>query len=190
VSPSQVVATSCETAGIPYEQIVARLLDALAEKAEVTPVLLAHSAQPGGVSHMNDLPLCRSIHARLQHPDGVVFLDDDLLPTELRAIIGLSDVQVTSRFHAMISSLTESTPPLVIGWSHKYAEILDPFGLGDVAMTYDDLGSDGGDVVDRTLDLLARRDEIAARITEHLPVARAEAAVNIDVLANVLREVA
>ena len=86
----------------------------------------------------------------------------------------------------MISALTEATPTLVIGWSHKYAEILDPFGLGDVAMTYDDLAHD--DVVDRTLDVLARRDDIAARITAHLPQARAEAEVNIDVLAETLRE--
>ena len=186
VSPSQVVATSCEKADIPYERIVADLLDAIADKAEVTPVLVAHSAQPGGVSHMNDLPLCRSIAGRLRRPDGVVFLDEDLLPTELRAVIGLSDAQVTSRFHAMISALTEATPTLVIGWSHKYAEILDPFGLGDVAMTYDDLAHD--DVVDRTLDVLARRDDIAARITAHLPQARAEAEVNIDVLAETLRE--
>ena len=149
-------------------------------------MLVAHSAQPGGVSHMNDLPLCRSIAGRLRRRDGVVFLDEDLLPTELRAVIGLSDAQVTSRFHAMISALTEATPTLVIGWSHKYAEILDPFGLGDVAMTYDDLTHD--DVVDRTLDVLARRDDIATRITAHLPQARAEAEVNIDVLAGTLRE--
>ena len=53
-------------------------------------------------------------------------------------------------------------------------------------MTYDDLTHD--DVVDRTLDVLARRDDIAARITAHLPQARAEAEVNIDVLAESLRE--
>jgi polysaccharide pyruvyl transferase WcaK-like protein len=187
VSPSQVVATSCDEAGIPYEAIVAGLLDALAEKAEVTPVLVAHSAQPGGVSHMNDLPLCRAIHGRLQRPDGVVFLDEDLLPTELRALIGMSEVQVTSRFHAMISSLTEATPPLVIGWSHKYAEILDPFGLGEVAMTYDDLSGSADEIVDRTLDLLARKDEVADRIRAHLPRAREEAQVNVTVLVDALQ---
>jgi polysaccharide pyruvyl transferase WcaK-like protein len=118
----------------------------------------------------------------------VAFLDEDLLPTELRAVIGAGDALVTSRFHAMISALAETTPPLVIGWSHKYAEILDPFGLGDVAMTYDDL-SDGDDVVDRTLDVLARRDEIAGRIAAHLPEARAEAEVNVAVLVDALQEV-
>jgi colanic acid/amylovoran biosynthesis protein len=182
-----VVATSCAEAGIPYEDVVAGLLDALAEKAEVTPVLAAHSAQPGGVSHMNDLPLCRSIHGRLRRPDGVVFLDEDLLPTELRALIGMSEVQVTSRFHAMISSLTEATPPLVIGWSHKYAEILDPFGLGEVAMTYDDLSGSADEVVDRTLDLLSRKDEVAERIRAHLPRAREEAQVNVTVLVDALQ---
>jgi polysaccharide pyruvyl transferase WcaK-like protein len=186
VSPSQVVATSCEKAAIPYERIIAELLDAIADKGEVTPVLIAHSAQRGGVSHMNDLPLCRSIYDRVRRRDAVAFFDDDLLPTELRAIIGAGDALVTSRFHAMISALAERTPPLVIGWSHKYAEILDPFGLGDVAMTFDQLGGEdlreGDDVVDRTLDVLARRDELAERIAAHLPQARADAEISVRVV--------
>jgi polysaccharide pyruvyl transferase WcaK-like protein len=186
VSPSQVVATSCEKAGIPYERIMADFVDSMVDKGELTPVLVAHSAQPGGVTHMNDLPLCRAIHARLRRADGMAFFDEDLLPTELRAVIGAGHVLVTSRFHAMISALCEATPPLVIGWSHKYAEILDPFGLGDVAMTYDDL-TNGDDVVDRTLDVLTRRDEIGERITAHLPTAQQQAGINITVLVDALQ---
>ena len=41
---------------------------------------------------------------------------------------------VTSRFHAMISALVERTPLLVVGWSHKYGEVLAQFGLVDAAM--------------------------------------------------------
>ena len=88
---------------------------------------------------------------------------------------------LTSRFHAMISALAERTPLLVIGWSHKYAEVLAPFGLADLALAYDDLtGAEA--ILDRTEKLLARRDELAIAIGERLPDAVAAAEVNFDAL--------
>ena len=163
-----------------HERIVADLLDAIAEKGEVTPVLVAHSAQPGGVGHMNDLPLCRSIAGRLRTPDGWC----SSTRTCCRPSCGRHRAERRPGHPPLPRHDLRAhggDPALVIGWSHKYAEILDPFGLGDVAMTYDDLSDD--DVVDRTLDVLARRDDIAAKITAHLPQATAEAEVNIEVLA-------
>ncbi|MEJ7584114.1 MAG: polysaccharide pyruvyl transferase family protein, partial [Acidimicrobiales bacterium] len=106
VSPSQVVDSSCRDRGIDYRGIMAAFIDAAVEGTDLTVVIVAHSAQlDAGVNHMNDLPLCRAIHAALDHRDQAVLFDDDLLPTELRAVIGLADVLVTSRFHAMISAL-------------------------------------------------------------------------------------
>lgn len=183
VSPSQVVDTACRAQGIDYEGIMVAAVDALVERAGHHVVLIAHSALPeAGVTHMNDLPLCRAIHRRLAHPERVTFYDDDLLPAELRTVIGASDVLVTSRFHAMISSLAEQTPPLVVGWSHKYAEILDPFGLGDVALAYTDLTT-GAAVADATFDLLGRANEVGAAIAAHLPAATAEAEANFPPIA-------
>jgi polysaccharide pyruvyl transferase WcaK-like protein len=116
----------------------------------------------------------------------VVFFDEDLLPTELRAVIAAGAVLLTSRFHAMISALTERTPLLVIGWSHKYAEVLAPFGLTDLAMAYADLtGAEA--VLDRTEKLLARRDEVATTIGERLPDAVAAAEINFDALVAAVR---
>jgi len=182
VSPSQVVDTYGRTRGIDYGGIMAAFIDAAVEATDLTVVIIAHSAQAGaGVNHMNDLPLCREIHGALDHGDEVVLFDDDLLPTELRAIIGHGDVLVTSRFHAMISALAETTPLLVIGWSHKYAEVLEPFGLGDVAMDYDEL-TDGGAVLRRVDDVRERADAIRAGIAGRLPLARAETEANFAAL--------
>ena len=157
-------------------------MDAAVEAGGHTVVLVAHSAQIGsGVTHMNDLPLCRAIHQRLSHRDQVVFFDEDLLPTQLRAIISEAALCVTSRFHAMIAALAEQTPPLVIGWSHKYGEVLDPFGLGEVAMTYDDLTT-GSAIFDRSRELLEQSDDIRALIAKGLPQATAQAEINFDAL--------
>jgi polysaccharide pyruvyl transferase WcaK-like protein len=182
VSPSQIVDTSCKAKGIEYQTIMSDYIDAAVEAGGHTVVLVAHSAQIGaGVTHMNDLPLCRSIHQRLRHRDQVVFFDEDLLPTQLRAIISEAALCVTSRFHAMIAALAEQTPPLVIGWSHKYGEVLDPFGLGEVAMTYDDLTT-GSAIFERSRELLEQSDDIRARIAKGLPQATTQAEVNFDAL--------
>jgi polysaccharide pyruvyl transferase WcaK-like protein len=187
VAPSQVVDTYCSGHGIDYPAIMAEFIETAAARTGHTVVMIAHSAQPdAGVNHMNDLPLCREIHRRLGATDRVVFFDEDLLPTELRAVIAAGAVLLTSRFHAMISALTERTPLLVIGWSHKYAEVLAPFGLTDLAMAYDDLtGAEA--VLDRAEKLLARRDEVATTIGERLPDAVAAAEINFDALVAAVR---
>ncbi|CAN5541717.1 hypothetical protein BH10ACT1_BH10ACT1_43530 [soil metagenome] len=184
VSPSQVVDTACTARDIDYAGHLAGAIDGLVERYPThTVVIVAHSAMPGvGVNHMNDLPLCRAIHDGTRHREQVHLIDDDLLPTELRAVIGKGDVLVTSRFHAMISALAEGVPPVVIGWSHKYAEILDPFGLGEVATTYDELAKPNA-VLDRTIAVMERAPELRTRIAAHLPQARAEADHNFPPLA-------
>lgn len=186
VSPSQVVDTYCRSRGIDYPRIMAELIDAAADRTGHTVLVIAHSAQPeAGVNHMNDLPLCRTIVGLVRSPEQVVLFDEDLLPTELRAVIGEGAALVTSRFHAMISALVERTPMLVIGWSHKYEEVLAPFRLSEVAIPYADL-STGETMLARVEDLLKRRDEQARSIESHLPAAVAGAGASFEALAEAL----
>jgi polysaccharide pyruvyl transferase WcaK-like protein len=187
VAPSQVVATYCEGQAIDYPGIMADFIDRIGERTGRAVVMLAHSAQRDrGANHLNDLPLCREIAGRVTRPDNLVFLDEDLLPTQLRAVIARADVLVASRFHAMIAALAEHVPPVVIGWSHKYGEVLGPFGLADAAITYDELTS-ADVVVERTVAALDDRVAIAARIAQVLPEVQAHALVNVEVLAAQLR---
>lgn len=188
VSPSQVVDTYCTQHGIDYQKLMADFIASAAAHTGHTVVMIAHSALPdAGVNHMNDLPLCRAIHRRLSTTDRVVFLDEDLLPTELRAVIGEGALLVTSRFHAMISALTERRPMLVIGWSHKYAEVLEPFGLADLAVQYAELGTSDA-ILERTAELLKRADELSESIGRTLPAAVSAAGVNLDVLVGAVRQ--
>lgn len=182
LAPSQVVATYCEGIGVDYPRVLAELVDRLAEEGHRV-VVLAHSAQAGKpANHMNDLPLCRAVASRVTRQDSLLLLDEDLFPTELRALIARADVVVTSRFHAMIAALAERVPPVVVGWSHKYAEVLDPFELAGTAISYQELTS--VDVVlERTLAALRDRDEVSARIGKALPAVEQQALVSFEVLA-------
>jgi len=182
VAPSQIVDRYCTAAGIDYRGMLVELIEATVECGDHRVVIVAHAVETrGGATHMNDLPLCRAIRDAIGRHDEVVLFDEDLLPTELRAIIGLGDILVTSRLHAMISALVEGTPMLVIGWSHKYAEILEPFGLGDVALSYDELAA-GASVTERVSSVADRADEMRDRMAAHLPRARARAEINFEAL--------
>jgi polysaccharide pyruvyl transferase WcaK-like protein len=67
----------------------------------------------------------------------------------------------------MISSLGTATPTLVIGWSHKYLEVLAQFNQDDVAIDYHDLNVEA--VMEKCDHLLANRDQRSAEIAASLP---------------------
>jgi colanic acid/amylovoran biosynthesis protein len=70
-------------------------------------------------------------------------------PCEIKAVIGSSKLVMSSRFHGVVSSLSQCVPCIVTGWSHKYREIL---------RDYDCLGNLLD--VDNTDLLLARMREL------------------------------
>ena len=130
---------------------------------------------------MNDGPVCREVAARLAGDSGVVLVDENLSAGELRRLVSGGRVLVTSRFHAMISGLATCTPTVVVGWSHKYREVLDDFGLVEFGMDSAELAHPQR-VVAAVTDSLARHDAIAAQIGAALPAGREKSMRNFAVI--------
>jgi polysaccharide pyruvyl transferase WcaK-like protein len=107
------------------------------------------------------------LHERIERPDRVLFADHELSSQDLRYLIGLCDFFVTSRFHAMVSSLAVGVPCLVIGWSHKYQEVLEMFELEEWAIGFDRLSPEL--LRSRADDLIANGPRVRASLTRHLP---------------------
>jgi polysaccharide pyruvyl transferase WcaK-like protein len=138
-------------------------------------VVIPHSVRTGQTkTQNNDLPLCREIYDSIADTTGVGLLSEELSSQRLRALIANCHILVTSRFHAMVSALAVATPPLVIGWSHKYEEVLELFELQDLALPFKGITS---------AKLNAKFDELDTRsaavkklILKHLPrvVSRAD----------------
>lgn len=82
------------------------------------------------VHDASDHDIARKLAALIGAP---VFSDAD--PLVLKAALGQATAAVASRFHAIVGCLSQSVPTLAFGWSHKYRELLDDFGVADRVVT-------------------------------------------------------
>ena len=137
VCPSQVVKHKFEGANLgSYEEKLAEIVRELRLLGH-TVVIFPHSARWGvTATHNNDLPVCREVARLLSSDSGTYFVDEELSPQQLRYLVAWFAACITSRFHAMISSLAVGTRPIVIGWGHKYAETLDFYKLAGLAVDF------------------------------------------------------
>jgi polysaccharide pyruvyl transferase WcaK-like protein len=85
----------------------------------------------------------------------------------------------------MISSLSMGVPTVVIGWSHKYREVLDLFGLSDWAFGSDQFS---GQKVTTELERLADSDaEVRAALRDSLPSVKKLSVSQADLIVGVAR---
>jgi polysaccharide pyruvyl transferase WcaK-like protein len=178
VFPSAVVDAYAVAAGVDHVDVVASMIDALSASGARVIVAPHSFRQSGERGRMNDGPIVEDIEQRVNEP--AEFVNRDLDPRELRAIIERADVAVTGRFHGMVSALKVGTPPVVIGWSHKYGEVLDQFNVSEQGISVNDLSTDRLlAIVKRTLD---DREAIARTIGDAYDAVCTSAGRNIEVI--------
>lgn len=164
ISPSVVVFKLCSKAGKDYCAELEKTVRSLAQSGDAL-VLFPHSArQFSAKTHNNDLPLLKNFARRISDLENVTVIDRELEAGVLRMLISRMDVLVASRFHAIVSAMAAGVPAVVIGWSHKYAEVLEPFALDNFVMPYDRFSSQ--EVTAMTGELLNDRATVSKRITE------------------------
>ncbi|MFP7759737.1 polysaccharide pyruvyl transferase family protein [Marisediminicola sp. LYQ134] len=186
ISPSVVVQKKVDAAGAAgdYSAHVVALINHLTARG-LKVFLVPHSVRTGtDATHNNDLPLCRDLFARIDHRDRVLFADTELPSQVLRYLIGRCDFFIASRFHAMVSSLAMKVPTLVIGWSHKYREVLEMFDLEEWAMGFATASADA--MIARFRELEAAEDSVRAKLEEHLPAVKALSVQQADLIAELV----
>jgi len=115
--------TSGSTSGsyVPFLAACAEILDELG----VEPFLLVHSTR-------KDLDLAEAVRTSLGRPLEVLQEED---PLAIKGIIGSCHLVVGSRFHGLVSALSQGIPSLGAGWSHKYNRLFEDYGCPDLLLS-------------------------------------------------------
>jgi polysaccharide pyruvyl transferase WcaK-like protein len=165
ISPSSVVNKKCIKKHINYSKIMANFISELLKKGYQI-LIIANSARENSTkTRNNDLLICEEIYQRCPDKTNIRWYHKEMSPEEIREYIGKCRFIVASRFHAMIFALTKKVPVLLVGWSHKYQEVLDFFNLGKYATDFSKLSIQS--LIEGFNKLVYSEDDIKKKLDEN-----------------------
>jgi len=88
---------------------------------DVKPFILVHEGE-------KDLMLAEEIHKAVGKVIPIIREND---PLKIKGILGACDATIGSRYHGLVSALSQGVPSLATGWSHKYQLLFDDYGFPD-----------------------------------------------------------
>lgn len=189
LSPSAVVFNKSEKAGRDYLHLFIELMQQLGPGYRY--VFVPNASRQGHTSSRNnDVFLIDQIQRRSISElskdiyQKIDFVNYDINTYGSRSILTQCDVVVSSRFHGMISSLCLEIPVIVIGWGHKYKEVLSEFGLQEFAA---DFSSSQFDLPKAVENLIAEKREIRRKLIRGLSKARANSEMQFEQVRRLLR---
>ncbi len=168
VSPSSVLAGK-QPADSQHRRVMATVIRHLVSSGRRVVVIPTATRHAHDSTHNNDLPLLRAIRGGATWPGGSVFWAEATSSfADVTAMVTSCDALIASRFHAMIAGLSAGVPTLVLGWGHKYGEVLSAFGLERYSLSGEMPGgiADTDDLLQAVGEFLRARPIIAAAIEE------------------------
>lgn len=102
--------------GDNYITFMVKAIEAALQQ-QAKPFVLIHEADA-------DRKLTAKIQEQLSQPVPVL---DPQHALKIKWIIGQSKVVVSSRYHGLVSALSQAVPVIATGWSHKYQELLSDY---------------------------------------------------------------
>lgn len=120
------------------------------------PFFLIHEGE-------QDLRLAREIVRDLNIDIPVI---QETNPLMIKGILGSCEATIGSRFHGLVSALSQGIPSLATGWSHKYEMLFQSYGFNEGVV---DILSDRGEIRNK-LNLIVddtSRQKIAQTLREH-----------------------
>lgn len=187
LSISSVVRKKCDKLGIDYPKIMTDFIDRLNEDGWNVLIIAngarIHSDKPRN----NDLPVCDVVYESVKNKEMVRWYHKEMTAEEIRAYIGKCRFLVASRFHAMIGALQQKVPVLLVGWSHKYQEVLDFFELGQYAIDFSDLTAES---LQKEFEKFIQEEEtIRGKLDEHYEKVMESSKKNIVYVSEIVDEI-
>ena len=86
----------------------------------------------------------------------------NLTAGECKSVIAVAKFVLTSRYHGLVSSLTEAVPTLCTSWSHKYQELVEELGCPNSCISLSDSNAISviNDIIQRPASYTAVPDKL------------------------------
>ncbi len=187
--PSAIIAERARNEKWNYSAFVCELVSGLLEKNFA--VLLFPNAvneANGEKLRNNDLPVIEDVIRYLAafnvNTDDLLFINRDVNYESIKEMVAFCDVAVASRFHAMIAALSLEKPVFVLGWGHKYFEVMEAFGLEGCVVDYKK--NDIQRILEKVETLVREKQELQRIIQNHLPEMKKQSLKQFEYLYKVL----
>jgi len=109
-----------------YIPFLIKCVGYLLEKGK-NPFILIHEGK-------NDLKLAKEINDAV---GGLLPIVIESNPLKIKGIISACEGLVGSRFHAIVSALSQGVPAIATGWSHKYMMLFEDYGFSEGIIAVD-----------------------------------------------------
>ncbi len=184
LSVSSVVEEKCRKRRKDYKGCMVQLINWLNE-LDYNVLIIANAAKEGTTKpRNNDLIICSEVYEKVRDKSKVRWYPREMAASEIRELLGRTQCVVASRFHAMIAALDKNVPVLMIGWSHKYKEVLDMFNLGEYCVDYTQLEIDS--LKGKFMGFMRENDNIRVKIAETLPAVKESSLDNIQRISRII----
>jgi len=87
-----------------------------------------------GNSDSVDHELTQEVLDSLPDRENIFYFKRNVNPIGMIDIISHCDMLIGSRYHSLVFALLQKKPIISIGWSHKYSELCDLFGIKNLAL--------------------------------------------------------
>lgn len=154
-------------AGNRYVKLLAALVDYCITKLGADVLLMPNEIKVPGTAGPDDRFLCSIVASQVQNTEHCLAVRDYFTAEGAKSVLGQLDLLIASRFHSLVFALDQGVPSIALGWSHKYQELLRPFGLEKFVVDHDQL--DNAAVIALVEEAWQTKAKMSAHICETVP---------------------
>ena len=150
------------------------------------PVVMIPHAWPQGGKGKEDTDLCLDIYQELSDTKNIFVIKENCDAALLKGIIARSEAFIACRFHAMIAALSSTVPVQVIGWGHKYNEIMEMFDMQQYCCDF--TSAYPQEIALSFSDMWQKRQDLKGIIAANLQQVKLSSEQNFHLLEKLLRD--
>jgi len=153
-----------------YIDFLSKFSDYIVSNFNVNIIYLPHEIRNG---KCDDYTVIEEIFLRIIRTDKVFKLSDTYSSSEIKGIIGLAAMLISSRYHAVVAGISMRVPTIVVGWAHKYMELMKLVEMDEFVYDFENIDDEA--FTDKINKLWINKDSIKKYLEKMLPKIEREA---------------